>query len=114
MEWNQLIKACSTETCVQISQDENFLIHASSDFGHLVQNTCHAVALPKNIKEVESLIQFANKHHISLTPRGYGLSQSGQAIPSNNAISLDLRDMQQDIDVDIINQTVRCPGHISW
>ncbi|MBL7052577.1 MAG: FAD-binding protein [Candidatus Marinimicrobia bacterium] len=47
-----------------------------------------AVAIPKNITEIESVFQFACDNSLSITPRGAGSSLAGQAI--GDGIILDL------------------------
>lgn len=80
---------------------------ASIDFGRLVRGSPSAVVCPRSIADLTQIIALANERGAGLVPRALGLSQSGQAIPSERA-ALDLSRLDRVLDVDVVAGTVTC------
>lgn len=59
--------------------DPASLAEAADDFGHIIQRTPVAVLRPGSIRDIRTLVQFANHHHIKVAMRGQGHSTFGQA-----------------------------------
>src|SRR5579871_553862 len=90
-----LVQQLKEQTNIAVSQEQTLLNTLASDFGHMLSNKASAAALPKSLDEIIDLIHFANKQSLTITLRGLGLSQSGQSIPPDEAITLDLINMPQ-------------------
>jgi glycolate oxidase len=54
-----------------------------------------AVALPRSAKSVSTLLTFANRHKIPVTPRGAGFGYVGGCVPSHGGIVLSLERMNR-------------------
>ena len=52
-----------------------------------------AVAIPRSVKSVSSILQFAYRHDIPVTPRGAGYGYVGGCVPSRGGIALSLARM---------------------
>ena len=71
-----------------------------------------AVAVPKTEQDIIELIQFANAHKISLTPRTAGTSLAGQTVGSGIIVDVS-KHFTEIISVDVVNKTVTVqPGVI--
>jgi cytokinin dehydrogenase len=100
-------------TGINVIQDRNSRLEASTDFGNLVYGNCYAVIQPLTVEELISVVKFANQQHLHLTARGRGYSQSGQSIPQNG-FSLDLTQLHSDDVVDTQNETIICCSGTKW
>jgi cytokinin dehydrogenase len=69
--------ACSDST--ELSAE---LQSVRQDFGHIVQGNTQTILQPKDTQELASILKSANQTGVSITPRGKGRSQSGQAVSS--------------------------------
>ncbi len=85
------LDALALETGVAVLRDPSSLRAASGDFGGLVRGNAAGLALPRDAAEVTAIVAFAQREGLRVTPRGRGLSQSGQSVPPDGALSLDLR-----------------------
>src|SRR5580704_4969340 len=54
-----------------------------------------AVALPRSTRSVSTLLRFANKHRIPVTPRGAGFGYVGGCVPLRGGIVLCLMHMNR-------------------
>src|SRR5690348_14476753 len=54
-----------------------------------------AVVLPRTTKSVSSLLRFANRHNIPVTPRGAGYGYVGGCVPIRGGIVLSLEKMNR-------------------
>jgi len=59
----------------------------------LVAHKPDAVVLPRSTRSVSTLLRFANKHHIPITPRGAGYGYVGGCVPICGGIVLSLARM---------------------
>jgi Fe-S oxidoreductase/FAD/FMN-containing dehydrogenase len=73
-----------------------------------------AVVLPKNEQELIKLVEFAKKHHMPLTPRGLGTSGYGGSVPAKGGISVVFSKMNEIIDIDDKEHTVKVGPGIIW
>ncbi|OLN26883.1 FAD-binding oxidoreductase [Desulfosporosinus metallidurans] len=64
-----------------------------------------AVVQPTTPAEIASVLGYANKHRIPVVPRGAGTGLSGGATPGTGSIVIDLKRLQQVIEVDKQNLT---------
>ena len=98
---------------ISYSLDPSDLKQMGSDFGHLQFGSPLCILKPKNTNELTAIVQEANLKHYALTPRGRGLSQSGQSI-SSRGISLEMSHFS-DIAIDGSNQLqARCGAGVTW
>lgn len=81
-------------TELAVDSSERALAEASRDFGGLARGTVTAVLTPANAAEVQAAVRSALTNGEKLTPRGQGMSQSGQSVPRHGK-SLDLRRLDQ-------------------
>ncbi|WP_187261606.1 FAD-binding and (Fe-S)-binding domain-containing protein [Pontibacter beigongshangensis] len=71
-----------------------------------------AVAIPKTAADIEALIQFANRHRLSLIPRAAGTSLAGQVVGNGMVVDIS-RYMTQVLEVNVQERWVRVqPGVI--
>ncbi len=58
-----------------------------------------AVVMPENTREVQQIVEAANRFGISLVPFAYGLNMGGLTIPAKDAVVVDLKRMQAILEV---------------
>ena len=58
-----------------------------------------AVVRPDSIKEVQEIMRYANKSKIPVIPRGAGSGMSGQVVPIDGGIILDMKHMDKIIEI---------------
>lgn len=58
-----------------------------------------AVVRPGSIKEVQEILRYANKNKIAVVSRGAGSGMSGQTVPLNGGIVLDMKKMDKIIEI---------------
>ncbi len=76
-----------------------------TDFGRLVRGSARGVVRPRSTLELARLVRLARSLGVRLTPRGAGMSQSGQSV-AHDSVALDLSDLR-DLDVSEIHR-----GHV--
>lgn len=59
--------------------DEESRTEAADDYGHIVHRTPLAVLRPASVRDIATVIRFANKHALKVATRGQGHSTYGQA-----------------------------------
>ncbi len=57
------------------------------------------VVRPKTIEEVQKIMRYANKNKIPVVPRGAGSGMSGQAVPISGGVILDMKGMNQILEI---------------
>ena len=96
---------------IAVSANSAQLLAYAQDFGHMTSSEPICILQPKNSLELLEIIQMAKDWKIPITPRGRGLSQSGQSL-SPQGISLDMTKM---MDVHFISDSlVRCEAGCTW
>lgn len=73
--------------------DPASLAEAADDFGHIIRRTPVAVLRPGSIRDIRTLVQFADHHHIKVAMRGQGHSTFGQA-QAEAGVVIDSRTLQ--------------------
>lgn len=58
-----------------------------------------AVVRPGNVEEVQEILRYANNHKIPVIPRGAGSGMSGQTVPIDGGIVLDMKRMNKIIEI---------------
>ncbi|MGB3444903.1 MAG: FAD-binding protein [Actinophytocola sp.] len=59
--------------------DEESRAEAADDYGHIVHRTPAAVLRPGSVRDIATVIRFANKHGLKVAARGQGHATFGQA-----------------------------------
>jgi len=57
------------------------------------------VVRPKTVEEVQEIMRYANKKRIPVIPRGAGSGMSGQAVPINGGVILDMKRMNRILEI---------------
>lgn len=77
-------------------------------------HTPEAVALPRSTKSVSTLLRFANRHRIPVTPRGAGFGYVGGCVPVRGGIVLSLARMNRILEINAADfVTVVQPGVVT-
>lgn len=89
---------------VLVERSEETGIAFERDFGGLVRGHCDGLVRPQQAGELVEIVRHANACGTTLTPRGGGLSQSGQSVPVGSVVvSTEHLDA-----VHVDEQSVRC------
>jgi len=72
------------------------------------------VVRPGSSKEVQKVVMLANKHLIPLVPVSSGVHFHGETIPEQGGIAMDLRRMNQVVQVDARNRKVKIEPGVTW
>ncbi len=114
-DWSeQCLKDCEKFVGLRLMRDEDSLNQANHDFGRLVKGDCSGVAIPHNIAQLKLLVEYANRHHLALTPRGKGLSEGGQSIAGFKSLSVILTNLNNIEAPDLNNMTITCETGANW
>lgn len=95
-----------------VLSDEASRVAFASDFGRIVERKPALVVRPASGGDVAEVLKFAARNSLHVTARGAGHSQSGQSL--SDQIVLDMRSLDQIIDLDERNSTVRCQAGMTW
>lgn len=96
MPWStSLIKQCEQQIGQAMLSDEHLLVSFCEDFGKLTCAKPNAVCAPRNIESLQSLLQYANQHCLSVVIRGKGYSQGGQSLPLEGGLTIHLEHFTQ-------------------
>jgi cytokinin dehydrogenase len=93
--------------------DPAALLSVRQDFGHIVQGNAQTVLQPQNTQELSAILVSANQTGISVTPRGRGRSQSGQAV-SLTGIALDTSRLDSILYCDHQTDEITCGAGVTW
>jgi cytokinin dehydrogenase len=85
----------------------------AEDFGHLVRAEPSAVASPRDVEQLASVVQFAARRKLPLCARGRGYSQSGQSL-SPGGLSVDLSRLDRIHAIDPDGQAALCESGVRW
>ncbi len=88
----------------RVSANPEELYLYSRDSGAQPPGRADYVVLPRTTEEVSEIVRLANKEKIPVTPLGGGLALSALVVPSRGGIVLDMKRMDQVIEVDEINR----------
>jgi glycolate oxidase len=76
----------------------------SRDSGAQPPGQADYVVLPKTAEEIQQIVQLANRENIPITPLGGGLALSALVVPRHGGIVLDMKRMDQILEVDEMNR----------
>lgn len=98
---------------LKLDRSDAALAANAADFGRLVGGKALAVVHPTSTEQLCGLVQWARRHGHRLTPRGRGLSQSGQSV-ANDGVSVDLLRHCAVATPDVQKRTIRCSAGATW
>ena len=96
------------------SDESEALDKYSKDFSLAPRGVPNYVVKPKDAKEVQKVIKFANERLIPVVPCSSGVHFHGATIPKQGGIVLDLSGMDQILEVDELNKRVRIEVGVTW
>jgi D-lactate dehydrogenase (cytochrome) len=73
-------------------------LHSHDESGH-PSHRPHAVVWPHSTEEISKIVAYANEYEIPITPYAAGTSLEGNPIPVQGGIVLDMRKMDQILDI---------------
>ena len=97
----QLEKISGTDFVSNKTED---LYIYSQDPGASEPRPVDFVVLPKTVEEIQKIVELANREKIPLIPMGGGLTLSGLIIPIKGGIVLDLKRMNQILEINEISR----------
>jgi len=102
MEIYRLLVTIVGERYVSNHPEENFIY--SRDSGAQIPRRVDYVVLPKTTEEVQQVLLLANEKKIPVTPLGGGMSLSALVVPIKGGIVLDMKRMDQIIEINETNR----------
>lgn len=96
----------------QVLTDEASREAVSTDFGRLVVRKPQAVVRPASAEDVAHVVKFALRHHLTLSTRGGGHSQTGQSLSEH--VVLDMTSLSELRRVDEHAGVAVCQGGLKW
>ena len=102
MEIYRLLVNIAGEQYVSNHPEENFIY--SRDSGAQIPRRVDYVVLPKTTEEVQQVLLLANEKKIPVTPLGGGMSLSALVVPIKGGIVLDMKRMNQIIEINETNR----------
>jgi len=97
-----------------VSDDPDTLKKYSKDYSFVQARMPSCVASPKNTKEIQEIVKYADEHRIPVTPRSSTISFYGAGIPSPGGIIVDLTRMNKIMDIDVRNKRVKVEPGVTW
>ncbi|MBU4444549.1 FAD-binding protein [bacterium] len=87
----------------------DLIVYGSDSSVHEAPAT--AVVRPENVEHVQEIVRYANSNKIPIIPRGAGSGMSGQAVPINGGIVLDMKKMNHVLEINLADVYCRVePG----
>ena len=91
------------------SDSADLLVYGSDSSVH--ETPASAVVKPENVEHVQGIVRYANSNKIPIIPRGAGSGMSGQAVPINGGIVLDMKKMNHVLEINLADVYCRVePG----
>jgi len=92
-------------------QEELYLY--SRDMGAQQPRKADYIVMPKSVEEVQEIVRLANEKKIPITPMGGGFTLSALTVPVRGGILLDMKRMDNIIDVNEMNRYVVVEAGVS-
>ncbi|HMA67687.1 MAG TPA: FAD-binding oxidoreductase [Desulfosalsimonadaceae bacterium] len=96
-----------------VSDRTEELFTYSKDLGTSEPQWPDYVAAPKTAEEVSRIVRFANEENLAVVPLGGGLSLAGLALPLKGGIELDLKRMDQILELNEQDRYIVLEGGVS-
>lgn len=107
LDLEKLIKIVGKENVR--SDPADLIVYGSDSSVHEAPAT--AVVRPENVEHVQEIVRYANSNKIPIIPRGAGSGMSGQAVPINGGIVLDMKKMNHVLEINLADVYCRVePG----
>ncbi|MBL7067358.1 MAG: FAD-binding protein [Candidatus Marinimicrobia bacterium] len=107
LDLEKLIKIVGKENVR--SDPADLIVYGSDSSVHEAPAT--AVVRPENAEHVQEIVRYANSNKIPIIPRGAGSGMSGQAVPINGGIVLDMKKMNHVLEINLADVYCRVePG----
>lgn len=94
--------------------DHEILEKYSKDFSFSNSRMPNCVTFPKDTKEVQEIVSYANRYRIEVTPRSSGVGFYGAGIPQQGGIIIDLNKMNRILKIDPENKLVKIEPGVNW
>ncbi len=91
----------------KVLDDQEDLVRYGIDWTRVYEAHPAAIVLPKTIEEIQALILYANEHELALVPSGGRTGLSGGAVAAKGEIVVALDAMNQIIDFNAADRTVK-------
>ncbi len=95
-----------------LSQPEEMLAYANDATHYFKSRIPDAVVLPHTTEEVAKVMKYAFEKEIPVTPRGAGSGLAGGCTPVHGGIVMDLKRLNQMVEIDGSNMTARVEGGV--
>ncbi|MGE5398557.1 MAG: FAD-binding oxidoreductase [Chitinophagales bacterium] len=95
-----LIKAANVKT-----ETEDLMAYTSDAIYYMKPTKPDAIVLPESTEEVSKVLKYAYQHEIPIVPRGAGSGLAGGCTPVKAGIVLDMKRMNNIIEIDRSNMT---------
>jgi FAD/FMN-containing dehydrogenase len=105
-QFNELAGLLTGELYFDDSPQHQVQLLAYSTDASVYQEKPIAVALPKNVADIQALIHFANEHGVTLIPRAAGTSLAGQVVGDGLVVDIS-KYFNQIIEVNVADKWVR-------
>ncbi|MFH2049277.1 MAG: FAD-linked oxidase C-terminal domain-containing protein [bacterium] len=107
LDLEKLIKIVGKENVR--SDPADLIVYGSDSSVH--EAPASAVVRPENVEHVQEIVRYANSNKIPIIPRGAGSGMSGQAVPINGGIVLDMKKMNHVLEINLADVYCRVePG----
>ncbi|MCK4367135.1 MAG: FAD-binding oxidoreductase, partial [Thermoplasmata archaeon] len=73
-----------------------------------------AVVKPRNVDDVQKLVEFAREHKIPIIPRGGASWGFGGSVPNQGGIVLDMSGMSKILEIDEDSRIAVCEAAVTW
>ncbi len=97
-----------------VYDDPEILLSYARDQSFYTPHMPHYVVKPKNADEIQKIIKLANTIKMSVIPCSSGIHFYGNTIPSMGGIVLDLRRMNQILEIDTKSKMARIEPGVTW
>lgn len=104
------LEAMLDQDCLVTEQDA--LQHYGKDWTNYYEVAPLAVAFPKSTKQVQTIIQWANEHRVSIVPSGGRTGLSGGAVASNGELVLAMDKMNKILDFNPAAKRLDCQAGV--
>src|SRR5688500_14042337 len=96
-----------------LKTDPSDLEHYGRDWTRRWTPAPLAIALPGNVKEVQSIVRWANDEDVAIVPSGGRTGLSGGAVAANGELVLSLERMNRVLDFDVVDRALTVQAGIA-
>lgn len=97
-----------------VFDDPNELRNSCVDYSLERPRLASYVVRPKNVQEIQKIMEFANEVRLPVVPCSSGIHFKGAALPLQGGMVLDLRRMNRILEIDERNRKVRIEPGVTW